>query len=254
MQAVILAGGMGTRLGDITNTIPKPMVRINNKPLLVHIMNLYIKYGVSDFIICLGYKGEIIKEYFLNYNFYNNDFEVDISKNKLKFLNKEKQNFKIKLIDTGINSGTIGRLIYVKKYIKGKEFFLTYGDGLSNVNLDLLLKHHKKNNKMITLTSVRPPGRFGSIEFKNGNIFSFNEKRYNSWINGGFFVLNKKALQFIETKEQMLEETYLQNFIKKNQVSIYKHKGIWQCIDTKRDLDYLKNIMKNNNSFFTNEN
>ncbi len=252
MQAVILAGGLGTRLGEITNSIPKPMVRVNNQPLILHIMKLYMSYGVKEFIICLGYKGEVIKDYFTNFNTINNDLEIDISKKKISYLNYNKTNFKVKLIDTGLNSGTVGRLIDVKKYIKGDDFFLTYGDGLSNVNLKKLLADHKKKKKMITFTSVRPPGRFGSIEFKDQEIFSFNEKKYNTWINGGFFVIKKKTLKYIKSKSDMLEEDFLQKFIREKQVNVYKHTGLWQCIDTKRDLDYLENLLKKNNNIFTN--
>ena len=250
MQAVILAGGLGTRLGDITSSIPKPMVMINNQPLILHIMKLYMSYGVKEFIICLGYKGEIIKNYFTNFNIINNDLEVDIAKKKFSYLNYNKINFKVKLIDTGLNSGTVGRLVDVEKYIKGDNFYLTYGDGLSNVDLKKLFKDHKKNNKMITFTSVRPPGRFGSIEFKNQELLSFNEKKYNTWINGGFFVIKKKALKFIKSKSDMLEEDFLQNFIKKKQVNVYKHHGLWQCIDTKRDLDHLNKLIKKNSKAF----
>ncbi len=253
MQAVILAGGLGTRLGEITNSIPKPMVMVNNQPLILHIMRLYMSYGVKEFIICLGYKGEVIKDYFTNFNIINSDLEVDTLKKKISYLNSNNMNFKVKLVDTGLNSGTGGRLIDISKYIKGDDFFLTYGDGLSNVNLKKLLSDHKKKKKMITFTSVRPPGRFGSIEFKNQEIFSFQEKKYNTWINGGFFVIKKKALKFIKSKNEMLEEDFLQNFIKKKQINVYKHSGLWQCIDTKRDLDYLNNLLKKNNNIFNNE-
>lgn len=253
MQAVILAGGMGTRLGEITNTIPKPMVKINNEPLIFHIMKLYMNYGVKDFIICLGYKGEVIKDYFLNFNFYSNDIEFNSKNNNAKYLNKKKNNFKVKLINTGLKSGTAGRLINLKKYIKEKSFFLTYGDGLSNVDINQLYINHKKSKKLMTMTTVRPPGRFGSIEFKNGKIFSFNEKKYNSWINGGFFVLKKEILDLIKNKEEMLEEKFLQNLLSKEQVNIYQHKGSWQCLDTKRDLDYLNRLLEKDHNYFFND-
>ncbi len=224
MKVVILAGGFGTRLSEYTKSIPKPMVKINGKPILIHIMNHYLKYGFDNFYIALGYKGNFIKEYF----------------------KKKKLNFKVNLIDTGLKTMTGGRLKRLKKQLGNDTFLLTYGDGISNVNLDKLVKFHKKNKKLITLTAVRPPARFGAIKILGKKVKTFKEKSKldEGWINGGFFVVEPKFLNFIKDDATFLEREPLERASKNNQLLAFKHNGFWQCMDTKRDKDFLEEKLK----------
>ena len=223
MKVVILAGGFGTRLSEYTDTIPKPMVPIGRKPILHHIMQIYANYGYKDFYIALGYKGEMIKKFF-NKNFFD---------------------WNINLIETGKNTMTGGRLKRLKKYIGQETFMMTYGDGLSNVNLKKLLKFHKKNKKLVTLTAVRPPARFGALKLKGQNVSYFKEKSKldEGWINGGFFVMEPAFLQFIKNDSTYLEREPLEKASKKRQLAAFRHEGFWQCMDTKRDKDKLNKIL-----------
>jgi len=232
MKVVILAGGFGTRLAEYTKIIPKPMINIGGEPMLIHIMKLYAKYGFKDFYIALGYKGEMIK----------------------KFFNKKFFDWNIKLIETGKNTMTGGRLKRLKKYIGNETFMLTYGDGLSNVNLKKLLRFHKKNKKLVTLTAVRPPARFGAIKLKNNYVSYFKEKSKldEGWINGGFFVVEPKFLKFIKSDKTYLEREPLEKVSKKKQLTAFKHKGFWQCMDTKRDRDQLEDLFKKSSSWLRN--
>jgi glucose-1-phosphate cytidylyltransferase len=224
MKVVILAGGFGTRLSEYTKTIPKPMVEVNGKPIIFHIMKLYAKYGYKDFYIALGYKGEIIKKFFKKNNF----------------------GWKVNLIETGKNTMTGGRLKRLKKYIDKETFMMTYGDGLSNINLKKLLRFHKKNNKIATLTAVRPPARFGALKIKGQNVSYFKEKSKldEGWINGGFFVIEPEFFKFIKNDKTYLEREPLEKVTKKKQLAAFRHKGFWQCMDTKRDKDKLDKILK----------
>jgi glucose-1-phosphate cytidylyltransferase len=224
MKVVLLAGGFGTRLSEYTSSIPKPMIKINGKPILLHIIKFYAKYGFRNFYIALGYKGEVIRKFF---------------KKKIPDLN-------INLIDTGKNTMTGGRLKRLEKYIGNETFMMTYGDGLCNVNLNKLLKFHKKNKKMATLTAVRPPARFGAIKLKNQYVNYFKEKSSldEGWINGGFFVIEPEFLKFIKNDNTYLEREPLENISKRKQLVAFKHKGFWQCMDTKRDKDKLDMILK----------
>tara|TARA_B100000959_G_C14970979_1_gene619685 strand:- start:870 stop:1550 length:681 start_codon:yes stop_codon:yes gene_type:complete len=226
MKVVILAGGLGTRMSELTKTIPKPMIKINNKPILVHIMEHFSKAGFNEFYIALGYKGKIIKNFF----------------------KKKKFEWKVNLIETGKNSMTGGRLKKLKKYLKNDKFFMTYGDGISNVNLKKLLQFHKKNKKIATLTAVRPPARFGSIKIKGKLVKVFKEKSKldEGWINGGFFVFEPKIFKYIKNNMTYLEKEPLEKISKKKELIAYKHKGFWQCIDTKRDKDLIEKILKIN--------
>ncbi len=223
-KVVILAGGFGTRISDYNKTVPKPMITINNKPMLVHIMEHYAKYGFTDFYIALGYKGSVIKKYFKNHNF----------------------SWKINLIETGLKTMTGGRLKRLKKYLKSSTFFLTYGDGLSNINIKKLMDFHLKNKKMVTLSAVRPPARFGAIKLKGNLVKYFKEKSKmdEGWINGGFFVINPDFFNYIEGDQTFLEREPLEKITKKKQLAAYKHPGFWQCMDTKRDKDKLELILK----------
>ena len=224
MKVVLLAGGFGTRLSEYTSSIPKPMIKINGKPILFHIIKFYAKYGFRNFYIALGYKGEVIRKFF---------------KKKIPDLN-------INLIDTGKNTMTGGRLKRLEKYIGNETFMMTYGDGLCNVNLNKLLKFHKKNKKMATLTAVRPPARFGAIKLKNQYVNYFKEKSSldEGWINGGFFVIEPEFLKLIKNDNTYLEREPLENISKRKQLVAFKHKGFWQCMDTKRDKDKLDMILK----------
>ena len=224
MKVIILAGGFGTRLSEYTKVIPKPMIKIGGEPMILHIMKLYARYGFKDFYIALGYKGKMIKNFF----------------------NKKFFDWNIKLIETGKNSMTGGRLKRLQKYIGNETFMMTYGDGLSNVNLKKLLKFHKKNKKLATLTAVRPPARFGAIKLKNNHVSYFKEKSKldEGWINGGFFVMEPKFLTYIKNDKTYLEKEPLEKISKKGQLTAFKHEGYWQCMDTKRDKDQLENLFK----------
>jgi len=227
MKVVILAGGFGTRLSEYTKTIPKPMVKVGGKPIIFQIMKLYAKYGFNDFYIALGYKGEIIKNFF-----------------KKKFYN-----WNVTLVDTGKKTMTGGRLKKMKNLFgKNETFMMTYGDGLSNVNIKKLLTFHKKNKKLVTLTAVRPPARFGVIKLKGNfvNYFKEKSKMDEGWINGGFFVMNAKFLNFIKNSQTFLEKEPLETATKQKQLAAFKHRGFWQCMDTKRDKDKLDEILKKN--------
>tara|TARA_A100001011_G_scaffold269488_1_gene278716 strand:- start:6978 stop:7655 length:678 start_codon:yes stop_codon:yes gene_type:complete len=223
MKVVILAGGMGTRMSELTKTIPKPMVKIKNKPILIHIMEHYSNMGFNEFFIALGYKGHVIKKFFKGKNF----------------------NWKVHLIDTGKNTMTGGRVKRLKKYLKNERFFLTYGDGISNVNIRKLLKFHKKHKKSVTLTAVRPPARFGSIKLKHNKVKIFKEKSKldEGWINGGFFVFEPDIFKYIKNDQIYLEREPLEIFSKKKQLMAFKHHGFWQCMDTKRDKQLIEKIL-----------
>ena len=220
MKVVILAGGFGTRLSEYTDSIPKPMVTIGGKPIIEHIINIYQKYGHNDFFVATGYKSQIIENYFKNYP----------SKSK------------IHLINTGSETLTGGRIKRLEKFLKNEPFFLTYGDGLSDINLDNLLKFHKNNKKIITVTAVRPPARFGALTIQNNAVTEFNEKvnRGDNWINGGFFVAQPEFLQFINSDDTVLEKEPLENVSRIGELMAYQHDGFWQCMDTKRDRDFLE--------------
>ena len=228
MKVVILAGGYGTRISEYSKTIPKPMIAINKKPIIVHIMEHYAKHGFNDFYIALGYKGSVIKEYFKNKKF----------------------KWKINLIDTGLKTMTGGRLKRLKKLLGKETFLMTYGDGLSDINLTKLLKFHNRNKKLVTLTAVRPPARFGAIKLKGNTVTTFKEKAKmdEGWINGGFFVIEPKFLDLIKNDQTFLEKEPLESAGKKDQLCAFKHNGFWQCMDTKRDKDKLEEILKNKKS------
>ena len=224
MKVVILAGGMGTRISEYTKTIPKPMIKINKKPLLVHILEYYYKYGFNDFYIAAGYKGNVIKRYF----------------------KKKHPKFKISIIDTGKKTMTGGRLKRLKKIIGNERFMMTYGDGVCDLNLRSLINFHKKQKKLVTLTAVRPPARFGALKLKGSKVAYFKEKSKldEGWINGGFFVMEPKFLDYIKSDKTFLEREPLEKVCKTKNLSAFKHSGFWQCVDTKRDLEKLKNALK----------
>ena len=244
MKVVILAGGFGSRISEYTEAIPKPMIKIGDKPILYHIMNYYASYGHNEFIIALGYKSEIIKDYFLNYKVLNSDFTINMSSEQITVHNKSSINWKITLVDTGSNAMTGGRLIKLKKFIGKQDFMLTYGDGLSNVDLKKLLKFHKNHNKMVTVTAVRPSARFGELKIVNDKVERFEEKPQISdgWINGGFFVMKSIFIDLIKDEKTILERAPLEKVAIMNELNAYKHNDFWHCMDTKRDKDRLEEI------------
>lgn len=249
MKVVILAGGFGTRLSEETINIPKPMVNIGDKPILWHIMKLYAYYGFKDFVICLGYKGYIIKEYFMNYFMHMSNITVDLKNGEIKVHNTEAEDWKITLIDTGLNTMTGGRIKRIKNYINNETFMLTYGDGVSDINIKELVEFHQKHGKIATLTSVQPFGRFGALTLKeNGEVHNFIEKPAGdgAWINGGFFVLEPKVIDYIENDSTIWERYPLETLAKENQLFAYKHEGFWKPMDTLRDKNELERLWNEN--------
>tara|TARA_Y100000590_G_scaffold466434_1_gene641793 strand:+ start:882 stop:1655 length:774 start_codon:yes stop_codon:yes gene_type:complete len=255
MKVVILAGGFGTRLSEETTRKPKPMIKVGSKPIIWHIMKNYSQYGFKEFVVALGYKAELLREYFLKYkNIEKNIFlNFDNKKiNQVKEINNE--GWKIHLIDTGINTQTGGRLKKLEKMLKNETFMLTYGDGLSNINFDALLKSHKKNKKIATVSAVHPPARFGDIKFEKNTIIRFREKSQIDlgWINGGFMVLEPKVFSMLNKDTDVLEVEVLEKLAKKKKLNGYKHKGFWQCMDTLRDKNLLQNMWKSKKPLWKN--
>ena len=248
MKAVILAGGLGTRLSEETSSKPKPMVDIGGKPILWHILKIYSYYGINDFIICCGYKGYIIKEYFANYFLHQSDITFDIKSNKMTVHKKRIEPWKITLIDTGEKTMTGGRLKRVYQYVKEEKFFcFTYGDGVSDVNIKNLIEFHKSHNKLATLTATYAPGRFGALNIKDNIVKKFEEKPRGdgALINGGFFVLSPKVIQEIDGDHVSWEQEPLKKLSNKGELMSYKHEGFWQPMDTLRDKILLNELVEN---------
>tara|TARA_Y100001968_G_C19431872_1_gene757505 strand:+ start:168 stop:935 length:768 start_codon:yes stop_codon:yes gene_type:complete len=252
MQAVILAGGFGTRLSEETHLRPKPMVEIGGKPILWHILKIYSHYGVNDFIICLGYKGYLIKEYFANYSLHTSDVTFDFRDDKTEVHCRKGEQWKVTLVDTGENTLTGGRLARIKNYLNKGSFCFTYGDGVGNIDIKALLKQHKRSNKLATLTAVQPPGRYGVLELDGERVTSFKEKPMgdNSWINGGFFVLEPSVIDLIPDDQCMWEDQPLKILAEKGELSAFKHYGFWQPMDTLRDLKNLEQSWTTGNALW----
>jgi len=248
MKVIILAGGLGTRLSEYTESIPKPMVAIGGKPIIWHIMSTYAKFNHKDFYIALGYKAEVIKEYFLNYKALNSDFTVDLSDGEIISHQKDDVDWKVTLLNTGLNSMTGGRVKRMKKFIGNETFLLTYGDGVADIDIDKLIKFHKSHGKIATVSAVHPSARFGELDIENNNVSSFKEKPQvaQGWINGGYFVLEPDFFDFIENDDTILEKDPLEQVAKKGELMAYQHNGFWQCMDTKRDRDTLEILWENN--------
>ena len=244
MKVVILAGGFGTRLSEYTETIPKPMVKIGGKPMLWHIMKIYAKFGYKDFNIALGYKAEVIKDYFLNYREINSDFTIDLGNGKFETHQSSNDDWKVTLVDTGINSMTGGRIKRMKDFIGNETFLLTYGDGLANIDIDKLVSFHREHGKMVTVTAVHPGARFGELDLDGDAVLSFKEKPQlgQGWINGGFFVVEPEFLDLINDDSTILEKDPLENVAKLDQLRSFKHEDFWKCLDTKRDKDFLEEM------------
>jgi len=244
MKAVILAGGLGTRISEETHLKPKPMIEIGGKPVLWHIMKTYSAHGINDFIICLGYKGYMIKEYFANYFLHTSDVTFDMNDNSMQVHQNTAEPWKVTLVDTGDNSMTGGRLKRVSKYLDDEDFCFTYGDGVSDVNISELIKFHSEQGCLATVTAVQPPGRFGSLDLQGQKIVDFEEKPHGdgSWINGGYFVLSPKVIERIEGDTTSWELQPLKGLAADGELAAYKHDGFWQPMDTLRDKTYLEEL------------
>jgi len=250
-KVVILCGGRGTRMEEETEIRPKPMVEIGGRPILWHIMKIYAHYGFDDFILCLGYKGRIIKEYFLNYEAMNSDFTLKLGSNDIVFYNKSKEkNWKITFVDTGENVQTGARVKKIEKYISGNTFMLTYGDGVANINIQELLRFHKSHGKIGTVTGVHPSSRFGELVIKNNQVIQFGEKPQvkEGFINGGFFVFNKEFFKYLGDDDNCyMEKEPLENLAKDGQLKVFLHEDFWQCMDTRRELEILNRLWASEN-------
>jgi glucose-1-phosphate cytidylyltransferase len=251
MKVVIFAGGMGTRISEESHLKPKPMIEIGEKPILWHIMKYYEHYGYNDFIICLGYKGYVIKEYFMQYFMHNSDVTIELNKNTVDVHYSNTESFKVTLIDTGLNTKTAGRLKRVQKYIGNEDFMLTYGDGVSDIDLNKLLAFHKRHGKIATLSSILPDGRFGGIDLTpDGTVERFREKPKveGQWINAGFFVLKPEVFDYLpeEADTMMWEENPLINLTQAGQLMAYRHNGFWACMDAMRDKMELEKLWNSN--------
>lgn len=244
MKAVILAGGLGTRLTEETYVRPKPMVEIGQKPILWHIMKIYSTYGINDFIVCLGYKGFMIKQYFANYFLYTSNVTFDIQNNKIEVHEQATEPWRVTLVETGENTGTGGRLKLVKDYLGGETFCFTYGDGVSNLNIRGLIDFHKKQKTLATVTAVQPPGRYGYMDVSGEKVNQFIEKPLGDggWINGGFFILEPGVFSYIKGVDTNWESEPLENLAKDGQLSVYKHNKFWQAMDTQRDKNFLQSL------------
>ncbi len=254
MKTIILAGGLGTRLGQQTETVPKPMVLIGGKPILWHIMKIYSYYGFNDFIICLGTKAAVIKSYFYEYEIINNDFTIDMSTKNLHYHNQHSEkNWKVTLVDTGQDTLKGGRIKKVAKYLDSDVNMLTYGDGLADVNLKKLLEFHKSHGEILTMTGVHRHSGLGEIVEKNGQVNSFSEKpsQSRSLINGGFMVFNKKMMNYLTEKDNCdFEVGPLERLVKAGEVMVYRHEGSWECMDHERDVAYLNQLWRENKAFW----
>jgi len=251
MKVVILAGGYGTRISEETCTSPKPMVEIGDKPILWHIMKIYSAHGFNEFVICCGYKSNIIKDYFSNLLHYESDVTFDLANNKMEIHRKMPENWKVTLVETGDKTMTGGRLKKVKDYIGNETFCMTYGDGVSDVNIKELIQFHKKQNVLATVTAVKLPGRFGAFNLHNNHskVKDFKEKPSSgsAWINGGFFVLEPEVINYIDNDSTVWEHEPMQKLINDEKFMVFKHEGFWQCMDTLRDKQVLDELWKNGN-------
>jgi glucose-1-phosphate cytidylyltransferase len=247
MKVVLLAGGFGTRLSEETDLKPKPMVEIGGKPILWHIMKLYSHHRFDDFVICLGYKGYVIKEYFANYFLHQSDVTIDLQKNAMEIHESKAEPWKITLVDTGLNTMTGGRIKRIEPYIKNEPFLLTYGDGVSDVNITALVKYHRANGKTVTVTAVQPSGRFGALNLDDRNaVRSFQEKPRGdgSWINGGFFVVEPDVFRLIPGDDTVWEREPLETVARNGQLIAFNHTGFWQPMDTLRDKTQLEELWR----------
>ncbi len=250
MKVAILAGGLGTRLSEETIVKPKPMVEVGGKPILWHIMNIYASYGYKEFVIALGYKGELIKDYFLNYHYHSHSLTVQLKSGDVKIHNNEGEDWIVHLLDTGADTNTGGRVKRVAEFIGNEPFMLTYGDGVSNVNISQLVEFHKEQNTLVSLTAVRPPARFGQMVIEDRRVVQFKEKPQigEGWINGGFFVLQPQIVNYIEGDQTAWEFESLELIAADGQLSAYQHEDFWQSMDTLRDVHLLNKLWQDGNA------
>jgi glucose-1-phosphate cytidylyltransferase len=250
MKAVVLAGGLGTRMQELTQVVPKPMIEVGGKPALWHIMKIFSSFGVSHFDVALGYKGDIIKDFFVNYSRMQNSIRVNLENSQVEELDNNHEDWVVELIETGALTQTGGRIARMREFIGGKRFFLTYGDGMSDVDLSALLEHHLSHGRLATVTAVRPPSKFGALGLSDdGNVTQFTEKPNagETWISGGFFVFEPEIFDYLSTDEDcILERAPLEKVAMDGQLSAYKHDGFWQCMDTARDVSYLNDLWESN--------
>jgi glucose-1-phosphate cytidylyltransferase len=244
MKVVILAGGLGTRLSEETEVRPKPMVAVGGRPILWHIMKIYSSYGFNEFVVCLGYKGYVIKEFFANYFLHRSDLTIDLVSNKFEIHNNNTEPWKITLIDTGDSTMTGGRILRVREYLGDQTFMVTYGDGVADIDVPRLLDFHRDSGKFATVTAVRPPSRFGGMAIENGMVTDFIEKPQigEGWINGGFFVFEPQLFDYLKGDETLLEREPLENLARDGQLAAYRHDRFWQCMDTLRDVHFLNEL------------
>jgi glucose-1-phosphate cytidylyltransferase len=244
LKAVILAGGLGTRISEETHLRPKPMVEVGGMPILWHILKIYASHGINDFVICCGYKGYVIKEYFANYFLHTSDVTFDMADNTMEVHARKAEPWKVTLVDTGDSTQTGGRLKRVAPYLEGQSFCFTYGDGVADIDITALIAHHRREARWATLTAVQPPGRFGSLAFERGRVLAFEEKPQGdgSWINGGFFVLEPEVLSTIEGDDSVWERDCLPLIAAADQLNAYQHQGFWQPMDTLRDKQLLEEL------------
>jgi glucose-1-phosphate cytidylyltransferase len=245
-KAVILAGGLGTRISEESHLRPKPMIEIGGHPILWHIMKTYSHYGINDFIICCGYKGYVIKEYFANYFLHTSDVTFDLKQNSMEVHSNQSEPWKVTLIDTGLDTGTGGRLRRIQKYLDDEDFCFTYGDGVTDLNIAKSLEHHKKSGRLATVTAIQPPGRFGALNIEGTLISHFQEKPPgdDSWINGGYFCLSPGIFDYINDDLTIWEQEPLQKLAQDGQLSCFKHHGYWKPMDTLRDKNQLEEQLK----------
>jgi glucose-1-phosphate cytidylyltransferase len=242
MKAVILAGGFGTRITEESFLKPKPMIEIGEKPLLWHIMKIYSHYGINEFIICCGYKGYMIKEYFANYFLHMSDVTFDMQSNKMQVHQKYSEPWKVTLVNTGIDTMTGGRLKRVAEYIANETFCFTYGDGLADIDINKLIDFHKRQKTVATLTGIQTLGRFGALDIKSDRVVKFKEKPDGVWINGGFFVLEPEVINLLKNDQTIWEKEPLEHLAKTKQLAVYMHSGFWACMDTLRDKNHLESL------------
>lgn len=252
MKAVILAGGLGTRISEESHLRPKPMITIGDKPILWHILKIYSHHGINDFIICLGYKGYVIKEYFANYFLHMSNVTFDIANNKMEVHQRHAEPWRVTLVETGEDTMTGGRIKRIRPYLETKEdFCVTYGDGVSNVDITATIDFHKKHGKLATVTAIQPPGRYGALQIEKNEVQSFQEKPLGdgSWINGGFFVLNSSVIdKYIDGDSTHLEQEPLRALATAGQLQAYRHEGFWQAMDTLRDKNQLEDLWRKGNA------
>ncbi|MBF8757330.1 MULTISPECIES: glucose-1-phosphate cytidylyltransferase [Pseudomonas] len=246
MKTVILAGGLGTRISEESHLRPKPMIEIGGKPIIWHIMKIYSHYGINDFVICLGYKGYVIKEYFANYFLHMSDVTFDMSENRMHIHNRNAEPWRVTLVDTGENTATGGRIKRIRDYVGDETFCLTYGDGVADVNVPSLIDFHKSHGKLATVTAVQPPGRYGALDIRGERVHGFQEKPLGDggWINGGFFVLEPGIFDYIDGDETTWEYDPMRSLAQNGQLMSHTHRGFWQAMDTLRDRSYLEERWK----------